>query len=182
MDKLVRFVNSEDLKLFHVFNNKIKCIFLDAFMPWITNLGNALVTIMTCFILIFLGKGKLKIAGFECLTTLATSHILVQILKRTVTRPRPFSILSNINTFDMELYDYSFPSGHTTAAFSIGVTLTLIFPSLGVVFIFFSMLVGLSRVYLGVHYPSDVLVGIVIAIMFSIFNHILLYEWLSLIV
>ncbi|WDC85721.1 phosphatase PAP2 family protein [Caloramator sp. mosi_1] len=72
----------------------------------------------------------------------------------------------------MELKDYSFPSGHTTAAFSIFTTLAFFFPYLSVLFISLALLVGLSRIYLGVHYPTDVAAGILIGSLFSYLTYI----------
>ncbi len=178
MDKIVRFVNAEDLKLLYVFNNRIKCTVLDFVMPYITKLGGAFITIMTCFILIASGNGLVRLAGLECLITLSLSHVLVHFLKKIFIRPRPFSILSNINTFNIKLYDYSFPSGHTTAAFSMCLTLSLLFPTLIYILVPLALIVGISRVYLGVHYPSDVLVGIIIALVFSVCTNVIFNDWL----
>ncbi len=61
----------------------------------------------------------------------------------------------------------SFPSGHTTAVFSIAVVLAANFPQLNLLIKSVAGVVGLSRAYVGVHYPSDILTGALIGIYFS---------------
>ncbi|MBB6215949.1 undecaprenyl-diphosphatase [Anaerosolibacter carboniphilus] len=178
MNKIIRVISAGDIKLFYIVNDGFKCSLLDRIIPMITGLGGAFFTITISLILALLGKGPLKIAGWQCLATLATSHILVHYLKKVFTRPRPFLNLSDIHTFNTRLYDYSFPSGHTTAAFSIGLTLSILFPMIAPVFITLAVLIGMSRVYLGVHYPTDVFVGMMIGTFFSVINHITMNQWL----
>lgn len=171
MNKVINFVNRGDIKLFYIINDKIKCNFLDKIIPLVTNLGGAISTILTCFILIYFGNEEVKIVGYKSITALSTSHILVHFLKKIFTRERPFIKLERINTFRNKLFDYSFPSGHTTAIFSICVTLALNFSAFTMFFIAIAFVVGLSRVYIGVHYPSDVFVGMVIGTVFAVTNN-----------
>lgn len=170
MNKIIQIVNTNDIKLLYVINDRIKCKLFDKTLPYLTNLGGAVITILTCLILILIGKGEIRIAGYKALSALALSHIFVHLCKKKFTRPRPFLTFDNINIINANLYDYSFPSGHTTAAFSICVTLSLVFPHLTVILISLAFLVGVSRIYLGVHYPTDVFVGMIIGTIFAICN------------
>jgi len=86
-------------------------------------------------------------------------------------RERPYNILQNINTFGIKLKDYSFPSGHTTASFSIATVLSLNIPQLMIPVLILALMVGVSRIYLAVHYPSDVLVGVILGIVSSFATH-----------
>lgn len=95
--------------------------------------------------------------------TLAASHLLVQGLKRVANRDRP-----DLPTGFASLVDvpdrFSFPSGHAAAALSLALPVAAVvggYSALGV--ILFALLVGVSRCYLGVHYPGDVLVGWILA-------------------
>jgi undecaprenyl-diphosphatase len=92
------------------------------------------------------------------------------------TRQRPYSRLIGVNTFKLDLRDYSFPSGHTTAAFSVAVSFALVFPSIMIPLMLAALMVGLSRIYLGVHYPTDVVVGIIIGTVFAIMSNEMLSD------
>jgi undecaprenyl-diphosphatase len=70
---------------------------------------------------------------------------------------------------------FSFPSGHTTAAFSLAVTSALVTQGniASSVYLILALLVAISRVYLGVHYPSDVIVGGIIGSSYAVLIHII---------
>jgi undecaprenyl-diphosphatase len=137
-------------------------------MSWLalTHLGGATTTVAAAVLPLRAG-GSIERAAHGALLTLVLSHILVQFVKRTVGRPRPTadgvwrSLASVPDRF-------SFPSGHSAAAMSIAFAYALSFPSIAPVLIPLAVLVGLSRVVLGVHYPGDVLIGQLLAILVGI--------------
>jgi undecaprenyl-diphosphatase len=90
--------------------------------------------------------------------TVVVSHLIVQVIKRTVVRGRPAAMGQCINLV-REPDRFSFPSGHATASMSVAVVYGATFPAWAAPLLLLAMLVGFSRVRLGVHYPSDVLVG-----------------------
>ena len=92
---------------------------------------------------------------------LVASHLLVQLVKRTVSRPRPASAGAVIAAPDR----FSFPSGHAAAAFSVALGFASAHPLLGAPLIALAGLVGASRIFLGVHYPADVFAGQAIALL-----------------
>jgi undecaprenyl-diphosphatase len=97
------------------------------------------------------------------LMTLALSHLLVQLMKRTVVRARP----ARAGLPDAAVREpdrFSFPSGHAAAAMSVAVGYGSVFPRLALPLLGLALLVGFSRVRLGVHFPGDVVTGQAIAL------------------
>lgn len=118
---------------------------------------------LTLAALPLLGVRPLAAAGGRPLAALIVSHVVVQLFKRTVGRPRPSRTLS-ARAAIAEPDRFSFPSGHAAAAMSIAVVYAGLFPALAVPVIVGATAVGLTRVLLGVHYPGDVVAGQVIAV------------------
>ncbi len=108
--------------------------------------------------------GSLHIAARQALATLVLSHLIVQFVKRTVGRPRPSNGVG-CAALVKEPDRFSFPSGHSAAAMSVAFVYAAAFPHLAPVLVPLAVLVGLSRVCLGVHYPGDVLIGQLIAVL-----------------
>ena len=86
------------------------------------------------------------------------------IIKKNIRRPRPFRKISGINCLIAPPDEFSFPSGHTGAAFLMAFLIGAAFPILAIPALTWASLVGFSRVYLGVHYPTDVLAGMVLGL------------------
>jgi len=167
-----KLIIAEDRNVFYILNERIKCKTLDRIMPKITHIGGPYFTVLSCLLLILFGKNNVKISALQALTTLTGSHMFVQILKRLCTRPRPYLVLPEANTFKCLLRDYSFPSGHATAIFSLAVSFSFSFPGLTIVFISLAIMVSISRIYMGLHYPSDVIIGSTMGVFFSYITHI----------
>lgn len=129
----------------------------------LTYLGGTVCSIAAAAGPLFFGHGALAMAAQHALATLALSHIAVQLVKRTVIRPRP-SRREAWSALVSEPDRFSFPSGHSAAAMAVAFAYALAFPALAPALITIAMLVGASRVFLGVHYPGDVLIGQLIAI------------------
>lgn len=139
---------------------------LDKWLSTITHMGGATFTLVSALLLALLAPAPWSMAGWQCIAAVAISHIPVAIVKRKFKRLRPYQALPDVNTCPKPLQDSSFPSGHTTAIFSWIIPLLLtgevwtiaIAPAAFVV----AISVAWSRMYLGLHYPSDVAAGAVI--------------------
>ena len=134
-------------------------------MIWtvITHLGGLTCSVLAATVPLAFG-GTLADAARRTLLILIFSHLAVQLVKRTVTRPRPSSAIE-CTTLVVEPDRFSFPSGHSAAAMAVAFGYAMAFPSLAIPLVMGAFLVGASRVFLGVHYPGDVLVGQLLAVL-----------------
>ncbi len=172
MNAITGFVRRSDVSLFYLFNRRLHCTLLDLLMKHITHLGSTTFSTAMALFLYFNSNPRIKNIGIQMIVTLIATTAIVQAIKRIVNRPRPYITLSDIIPINPPNCKYSFPSGHTCAAFSLAFVLSNGFPAVGVAFIGLAVLVALSRVYLGVHYPTDTVIGTLIA--FGTFKAILL--------
>ncbi|MBL7575355.1 undecaprenyl-diphosphatase [Peptoniphilus asaccharolyticus DSM 20463] len=156
-------------------NQKMNNAYTNFLFYHITNLGGA-VSVISITLLLFIIGGKPRELSLEIILSLIVSTLLVQILKRIFSRNRPYWILENLNTYGIDLSDYSFPSGHSAAAFTLGMTIALNYPAIKIVVLIVATLIAISRIYLGVHYPTDVLAGVIIGIIASVIVHEHIYQ------
>ena len=140
----------------------------------VTSLGNAGIIwiVLTIILLLYHPTRKL---GVLCLLALVGEFIVCNVLiKNIVKRARPYTKIEGLNPLVKKPTDYSFPSGHSSSSFAVGFT---IFRKAdkrwGIPALILATLISLSRLYVAVHYPSDVVVGIIIGIAFSYIG-----EWL----
>ncbi|MBD2870841.1 phosphatase PAP2 family protein [Paenibacillus arenilitoris] len=133
---------------------------LDRFFGFITHMGGAAFTIISALMIAGFAAGDWKGAGLQCALALTVSHLIAVLIKKKVRRLRPFRRLSDVRVGNFPLKDYSFPSGHTTAIFSIVTPLLFLAPpAVSMLMIALAVLVGVSRIYWGYHYPTDCAAG-----------------------
>lgn len=137
---------------------------LDRCMRAVTHLGDAAVTITAALLLALGAVPGLAAAGRLAAFALVSSHLVVQLLKRTVTRARP-SLPAGFHALMQPPDRFSFPSGHAASTLSVALGLATALPAgVAVPLVAVAVTVGLSRCYLGVHYPGDVVAGWALAL------------------
>ena len=142
--------------------------------PYITHLGGGFLSLIVVIVFVFMQYRLAIIATVSFLLT----GLIIQLLKHTVfsdcTRPVKFlegiDIVHTVPGVDMHMYN-SFPSGHSATAFSLFFMLSLALsgkkPVLGIVFFVLALLGSYSRIYLGQHFPEDVLAGSVTGVVIT---------------
>ena len=142
--------------------------FLTPFMKIITTLGNAGFVWIVLAILLLAVK-KYRRLGISCFYALFLSLFINNIfLKNFVRRSRPFDVISQLVPLIAKPTDYSFPSGHTACSFAVGFLLFRKLPKkYGIPVLLLAVLISFSRLYVGVHYPTDVLAGMISGICIS---------------
>jgi undecaprenyl-diphosphatase len=131
-------------------------------LKYLTHLGCARVTIGVGLVLLV---GPEPSLGGSVLIANASSHLLVQILKRLVARPRPADANGNPTAL-VELPDqFSFPSGHSAASFAVALPIAAAHPFTAPTVVTLAIIVAVSRVKLRVHYASDVAGGVALGML-----------------
>jgi membrane-associated phospholipid phosphatase len=148
-----------DTLIFFIINRDIQNRLFDIIMPFIT--GKAYLLIFP-FVVWFFYKDRRKaiIALVLALASFALSDWVSEIIKHILERPRPCNILEGVHLLVGCSGSYSMPSNHAVNSFAFTVPFIILFKNkIRYAFILVALLVSFSRVYVGVHYPSDVLVG-----------------------
>jgi undecaprenyl-diphosphatase len=134
--------------------------------PWITwvfksasRLGDGSLWIATGIGLLAINHSHTQRVAFAAALAVGVSVLLFMGIKNLIGRPRPFEAWYGLTCMMAPPDKFSFPSGHTMTAFAVWGTLLIGLPSLSHLYLFIAILIGLSRVFLGLHYPTDVLVG-----------------------
>lgn len=163
------FLFSIDLAIFYFFNHTISIGFLDKFFSIITNVNSWYIAYI-----ILLGiswvkgglRGKIAVAGI-ILLIVVSDQTGYRILKELFARARPCNALTDVLTPLGCTGSFSFPSNHALNNFAAAMFFYRLFPNLKWVFFITASLIAISRVYLGLHYPSDIIGGAIIGTAFG---------------
>ena len=157
-----------DRAVFFFINHGLSNPFFNFIMPVISEICDGPILFAVSFVLLFSKKRELRTLGLIMLAGLSVSFYVVSGLKELVARPRPFLVLTDVFLLAKEK-SMSFPSGHAATSFMAATALAAYFKKYAAVFYSFAAAVAVSRVYMGVHYPSDVLAGAGLGILIGYF-------------
>ena len=169
MDILSFLAERFDLPILEWIAANLRCPFMDTIMPIITLLGDAgIFWIAIAALCLFFPKyRKMGLSmGISLLIGLLACNVL---LKPLVGRIRPYDYQlehfgKQIQLLVAAQHDFSFPSGHTIASFEAATAIMLHNKKLGIVAMILAVMISFSRLYLYVHYPTDVLTSVVLGI------------------
>ena len=137
--------------------------FMDGFMPFVSKLGNeGIIWIVLALVMLIIPKTR-KI-GLTVTVALIIDVLLCNVfLKPLIGRPRPFTY-NDYNLLIKIPSGFSFPSGHTAVSFSAAFALLFSKSKIFVPALILAIIIGFSRMYLHVHFPTDILAGIVVGL------------------
>lgn len=159
-----------DYFILEFIRTKIKNPIMDKIMVYITRLGD-LDALWIGIALIFLNVDNYHENGITIIVSLILCGIIGNlILKNLFTRTRPYDVKDAITLLISKPKDYSFPSCHTMASVAAAYVIFNVDYRLGIISWIIALLIAFSRMYLYVHYPSDVVAGAVIGILIGAFS------------
>ena len=136
--------------------------FLSPVVKFITHLGDAGWCWILLAVILLIVKKTRKIGLVTAVSLLSSYVVNNLILKNLVARVRPYEAVDGLQRIIEAQSDFSFPSGHSASSFAAAVVIFMLCPrKYGVPALVLAFLIALSRLYVGVHYPTDVLTGVI---------------------
>ena len=169
---------SFDLPILDWIAANLWCPALDFAMPLITLLGDAGIFWIAVAVLFMITKKHRK-TGIGMMLALMMGLLICNIwMKPTVARMRPYDFqmeyfMKEIPLLAGTMHDFSFPSGHTIASFEAAVVIALNDKKLGIPALILAVLIAFSRLYLYVHYPTDVIFSVFLGTAFAFLGNFL---------
>ena len=171
---ILRKINRFDNYILFIMTKYMQNKYLDRVMPIATKMGNlGAVWVMMALVLV-LDKPYRMIGEVVILTLIVSTIVGEGIVKHIVARIRPCNQQNSLNLLIPKPMSYSFPSGHTLSSFAVAKVLSMYFIEYKLIFMAIASLIAVSRMYLYVHYPTDVIAGGILGILCSKLVFILL--------
>lgn len=161
-----------DKNIFYLINRLPHNWVLNSFFSLLSGIGSWGIVWLVLLAFLFLVE---EIEDKKCFVSLFLAVILSLFLcdflvKNIVQRPRPEFVLSNVIVIGDSRDDFSFPSGHTTISFAAAYVLAKHHRKLKTLYFLLAFFIAFSRIYLGKHFPSDVLGGILLGLSIGYFS------------
>ena len=172
----MNWLNEMELPILWWIRDNLTNPFLDTVMPYVSSLARSgefwilVAVVLLCF-------KKTRKAGLAMGIAMALGFLVGNIgLKNIIARTRPYDMVE-VEVLVKHLSDFSFPSGHTLVSFNAAIALHHYHRKWGVAALVLATLIALSRLYLFVHYPTDVVAGLLLAVLLA-FVSCRLVDWL----
>lgn len=156
-------IQNFDFLLLNGIQDIFRCNFLDTVIPILTHLGHGVIWTILGWFLIFTKKYRFN--GISIITALTVTVIISEfIIKPIFLRERPYMLNPEITLLIPEPSGTSFPSSHTSTSFASALQFFRINKKAGIAAIIFAAIVAFTRLYLYVHFPTDILGGIILGV------------------
>ena len=169
----MNFLNQFEIPILDFIQEHIGSAFLDKVMPIVTMLGDAGIFWIIIAVLMLFFKQTRKTGLMMGLAMIMGLLVGNAMLKPLVARIRPYDVNTAHQLIISKMHDFSFPSGHTLASFeAAGVLMICERRRFGYPALALAVIIAFSRLYLYVHYPTDVLGGIVLGLTFAFISYL----------
>lgn len=161
-------IKTWDMELCAFCNRRSRNFTVRSLFRLVSRLGDGVFWYVLMIVLLLQYQSAAIPAVFHMIIVGLIGTALYKFIKGKTLRPRPFNVYPAIVCVGKTLDQFSFPSGHTMHAVAFSIVAVSYFPALIWLVAPFSVLVGLSRPILGLHYPSDVLAGAVLGAVIAV--------------
>ncbi|MDH7602547.1 MAG: phosphatase PAP2 family protein [Armatimonadota bacterium] len=152
-----------DIAVFKLINLRLASPSLDHLMAAASVFGTGAAQTALCLASLFWSclrdRNQVRTAAYAGLAACGVSVVITQLVKHLWSRPRPLATIFEARTVGKALFWNSFPSGHTANVFAVAVAIGTFLPKSRIVLFPLAALTAISRVYVGAHYPTDILGG-----------------------
>lgn len=166
---VLEWIQNVDVSILYFIQESLRYEFLNGFWRAVTFLGDGGWFWIAASVLLLFFR-KTRTVGMAALVSMAVCFLITNVaLKNLVARVRPYDAFPILLPLIDKPTDFSFPSGHTCASFAAALVYVQMLPKrFGIPAVILAGMIAFSRMYLGVHYPSDILGGFLVALIVSI--------------
>jgi undecaprenyl-diphosphatase len=168
--KLLASIHQFDVSMFTWVMARKRLMLFTQVARWISCSGDGLLYLVFGGYLFWSGLPDNRLLLACALAAFAVERPLYFVLKNGFKRNRPQEALTNFRSFIIPSDEFSFPSGHTSGAFLMATLLASFHPGISLPIYLWAGSVGLSRIFLGVHFPTDILMGATMGTSIALFS------------
>ncbi len=174
---MIDFITQIDFSILDFIQSNLRTDFLDTLMVFLSHIGEGgIVWFLIAIPMLFFKKSR--VCGVAMIFSMGIALLLGEfVLKNLVGRVRPCNIVSDVQMLVKRPQSYSFPSGHTSSSFASATTIFQWNKKYGVFALILAALIAFSRLYNYVHYPTDVLCGMLFGIFVSLLTYHLIKRY-----